>query len=132
MKIVSIPEGAKDQSSGNHILITGFTVEAGASVQIVYTAKVKSDATNGAAVTNDITVTVPSTQGTTTTTSSGRVGSAFTGPGTGSAEAGRVAAAAGKAAETGGNPLTTALVVIGLALAAGITAVILRKRSLAS
>lgn len=136
LKIVTIPTGAKDETVGNKIKITGFTVNAGASVQIVYTASVKAGTANGTKISNDVVVTYATTTGTTggraTSVATGRVGSAFTGPGTGAAEANLIEAGAAKAAETGANPLTTALVVIGLAIAAGITAVILRKRSLVS
>ena len=135
LKIVTIPTGAKDETSGNKIKITGFTVNPGASVQIVYTASVKAGTANGTKISNDIVVTY-STTGTTggrvASVATGRVGSAFTGPNTGAAEANLIEAGAAKAAETGANSLTTTLVVIGLAIAAGITAVILRKRSLVS
>ncbi len=132
LKIVSIPTGAKDETSGNKIKISGFTVNAGASVQIVYTAQVKAGVANGTKITNDVVVLYGTTGGRATGVATGRVGSAFTGPNTGSAEANLIEAGVAKAAETGANSLTTALVVIGLAIATGITAVVLRKRSLVS
>lgn len=128
LKIVTIPTGAKDETSGNKIKITGFTVNAGASVQIVYTASVKSGTANGTNISNNVVVTTGTAGGRATSVATGRVGSAFTGPGTGAAEANLIEAGMAKAAETGANPLTTALVVIGLALVAGITTVILRRR----
>lgn len=136
LKVITIPTGAKDESTSTKIKITGFTVNAGASVQIVYTASVKMGTANGTKISNDVVVTYGTSGGTTggrsSGTATGQVGSAFTGPGTGAAEANALEAGAAKAAQTGANPLTTAMVVIGLAIAAGIVAVILRKRALVS
>lgn len=132
LKIVTIPTGAKDESTGNKIKITGFTVNAGASVQIVYTATVKAGTANGTKISNGEVVTYGTTGGRSTGTATGQVGSAFTGPGTGYAEANALEAGAAKAATTGASPLTVALVVTGLAGAAGVTTLVLRRRMLVS
>lgn len=132
LQIDSIPEGAVDESSGNSIQITNINVAAGASVQIVYTAQVVSGLEDGTEIFNGVLLEGPGgTSGEIAGQYSGDravkgvVGSAFTGPGTGS---GQVLSMQSKAATTGGNPLVLALIAAGLAVLAGIATIYLRKQ----
>ncbi|MFC1721878.1 hypothetical protein ACFL0Z_03115, partial [Patescibacteria group bacterium] len=163
LTVVTIPNGATDQSSGNQLYITGFSVAAGDSGQIVYTAQVVAGLADGTSIPNGIVAiednptpgtlpttpgpttpgpttpgpTTPTTPGETTTTTSsrpgtvsGQVGSAYTGPGTGSQAAAQVAGAQtiAQAAETGGNVLMIAIITTLLAVGAGVGVIYLRKQ----
>jgi|GEM_PF-6557581 len=139
LEVVEVSDGVIDQSTNDQLIMQVDRLEPQQKVEAVYQAKIIQEAQPDTEIINDIVVEQKDEEGTpgqaSGTSTTGRVGSAFTGPSSGSAAAAQVAGAQTvetAAAETGGNTLVIAIVTAALALGAGIGVVYLRRQLIAT